>query len=98
MHGTLQNVENPKIVSEEEKRIFRSALDIDWKAHINVQAAFQRHCHAGISKTINMPEYAGKKDIEQALIYAWKQGLKGLTIYRTGSRQHVVLSLKKQGN
>ena len=28
MHGTLQNVENPKIVSEEEKRIFRSALDI----------------------------------------------------------------------
>lgn len=98
MHGTLQNVENPKIVSEEEKRIFRSALDIDWKAHINVQAAFQRHCHAGISKTINMPEYTGKKDIEQALIYAWKQGLKGLTIYRTGSRQHVVLSLKKQGN
>ena len=98
MQGTLQNVENPKIVSEEEKRIFRSALDIDWKAHINVQAAFQRHCHAGISKTINMPEYAGKKDIEQALIYAWKQGLKGLTIYRTGSRQHVVLSLKKQGN
>ena len=98
MHGTLQNVENPKIVSEEEKRIFRSALDIDWKAHINVQAAFQRHCHAGISKTINMPEYAGKKDIEQALIYAWKQGLKGLTIYRTGSRQHVVLSLKKKGN
>ena len=98
MQGTLQNVENPKIVSEEEKRIFRSALDIDWKAHINVQAAFQRHCHAGISKTINMPEYAGKKDIEQALIYAWKQGLKGLTIYRTGSRQHVVLSLKKKGN
>ena len=98
MHGTLQNVENPKIVSEEEKRIFRSALDIDWKAHINVQAAFQRHCHAGISKTINMPDYAGKEDIEQALIYAWKQGLKGLTIYRTGSRQRVVLSLKKQGN
>lgn len=98
MHGTLQNVENPEIVSEEEKRIFRSALDVDWKAHINVQAAFQRRCHAGISKTINMPDYAGKEDIKQALIYAWKQGLKGLTIYRTGSRQRVVLSLKKYGN
>ncbi len=94
-HGTLQNVENPKLVSEEEKRIFRSALDIDWKAHIDVQAAFQRHCHAGISKTINMPDYTGKEDVKQALIYAWKQGLKGLTIYRTGSRQRVVLSLKK---
>ncbi len=94
LHGTLQNVEKPEIVNDEEKKIFRSALDIDWKAHINVQAAFQRHCHAGISKTINMPDYAEKEDIKKALIYAWKQGLKGLTIYRTGSRQRVVLSLK----
>lgn len=98
LHGTLQNVEKPEIVSEAEKRIFRSALDIDWRAHINVQAAFQRHCHAGISKTINMPDYAGKEDIKQALIYAWKQDLKGLTIYRTGSRQRVVLNLKKRKN
>lgn len=93
-HGTLQNVENQEVVSEAEKKIFRSALDIDWQAHIDVQAAFQRHCHAGISKTINMPGSVTKNDIKKALIYAWKQGLKGLTIYRTGSRQRVVLSLK----
>ena len=96
LHGTLQNVEKPEIVNDEEKKIFRSALDIDWKAHINVQAAFQRHCHAGISKTINMPDYAEKEDIRKALIYAWKQELKGITIYRTGSRQRVVLNLKKR--
>ena len=95
VHGTLQNVEKPELVSQEEKSLFRSALDISWKAHIDVQAAFQRHCHAGISKTINMPNFSGKEDIRQALIYAWKQGLKGLTIYRTGSRQCVVLTLKK---
>ena len=53
-------MEKPELVSEEEKRLFRSALDIDWKAHIDVQAAFQKHCHGGISKTINMPHYAGK--------------------------------------
>jgi ribonucleoside-diphosphate reductase alpha chain len=97
-HGTLQDIKDPKIVNENEKRLFRSALDISWKTHIDVQAAFQRHCHAGISKTINMPADAGKEDIEKALIYAWKQGVKGLTIYRTGSRQHVVLNLKKSGN
>ncbi|KKG13272.1 ribonucleotide reductase [Methanosarcina sp. 2.H.T.1A.6] len=97
-HGTLQDIKDPKIVNEDEKRLFRSALDISWKTHIDVQAAFQRHCHAGISKTINMPADAKKEDIEKALIYAWKQGLKGLTIYRTGSRQHVVLNLKKSGN
>lgn len=97
-HGTLQDMKDPEIVSENEKKLFRSALDIGWKTHINIQAAFQRHCHAGISKTINMPADVGKEDIEQALIYAWKQGLKGLTIYRTGSRQHVVLNLKKPEN
>jgi ribonucleoside-diphosphate reductase alpha chain len=95
-HGTLQDITDSKIVSEEEKELFRSALDINWKTHIDIQAAFQRHCHAGISKTINMPVDAGKEDIGKALIYAWKQGLKGLTIYRTGSRQHVVLNLKKR--
>lgn len=97
-HGTLQDIKDPKIVNENEKRLFRSALDINWKSHIDVQAAFQLHCHAGISKTINMPADARKEDLEKALIYAWKQGLKGLTIYRTGSRQHVVLNLKKSGN
>jgi ribonucleoside-diphosphate reductase alpha chain len=97
-HGTLQDMKDPEIVNEEEKRLFRSALDIGWKTHIDIQAAFQRHCHAGISKTINMPADARKEDIGKALIYAWKQGLKGLTIYRTGSRQHVVLSLKKSGS
>lgn len=97
-YGTLQDVENSELVSEEDKQLFRSALDIDWKAHIDMQASFQRHCHAGISKTINMPGSARKEDIKQALVYAWKQGLKGLTIYRTGSRQHVVLSLQKFKN
>ena len=96
-HGTLQDIKDQKIVNEDEKRLFRSALDISWKTHIDIQAAFQRHCHAGISKTINMPADARKEDIEKALIYAWRQGLKGLTIYRTGSRQHVVLNLKKFG-
>ncbi|AKB18083.1 MULTISPECIES: adenosylcobalamin-dependent ribonucleoside-diphosphate reductase [unclassified Methanosarcina] len=97
-YGTLQDIKDSEMVSENEKKLFRSALDIGWKTHIDVQAAFQRHCHAGISKTINMPEDSGKEDVESALIYAWKQGLKGLTIYRTGSRQHVVLNLKKSGN
>lgn len=92
--GTLQDITNLEIVNEDEKKLFKSALDIDWKIHIDIQAAFQHHCHAGISKTINMPSNASKEDIEKALVYAWKKGLKGLTIYRTGSRQHIVLSLK----
>ncbi|MGA2104260.1 MAG: adenosylcobalamin-dependent ribonucleoside-diphosphate reductase [Methanoregula sp.] len=74
--------------------LFKTALDISWRDHILMQACFQKHVHASISKTINMPCTATKEDCEEALLMAWKLGLKGITIYRTGSRDDVVLSLK----
>ena len=74
--------------------LFKTALDIPWRDHILMQASFQKHVHASISKTINMPCSATKEDCEEALLMAWKLGLKGITIYRTGSRDDVVLSLK----
>lgn len=93
--GTLQDFKAEIPLKRKEKQLFRSALDINWKAHIDMQATFQRHCHAGISKTINMPAETEREEIRKALIYAWKQGLKGLTIYRTKSREQVVYNLKK---
>jgi len=74
--------------------LFKTALDIPWRDHILMQASFQKHVHASISKTINMPCSATKEDCEEALLMAWKLGLKGITIYRTGSRDDVVLALK----
>ncbi len=60
-----------------------------------MQASFQRHVHASISKTVNMPCAATKEDCAEALLMAWRLGLKGITIYRTGSRESVVLALKE---
>ena len=74
--------------------LFKTALDIPWRDHIRMQASFQKYVHASISKTINMPGSATKEDCEEALMMAWKLGLKGITIYRTGSRDDVVLALK----
>ena len=76
--------------------LFKTALDIPWRDHILMQASFQKHVHASISKTINMPCSATKEDCEEALLMAWKLGLKGITIYRTGSRDDVVLALKNK--
>ncbi|MDD4126609.1 MAG: adenosylcobalamin-dependent ribonucleoside-diphosphate reductase, partial [Methanomicrobium sp.] len=92
MKGSVQNI---KWLPEEFKRVFKTALDIDWRSHVLMQAAFQRHVHASISKTINMPNSATKQDIENVLLLAWHEKLKGLTIYRTGSRQSVVLELSE---
>ncbi|MDD1690813.1 MAG: adenosylcobalamin-dependent ribonucleoside-diphosphate reductase [Methanoregula sp.] len=81
---------------EDLRTLCRTALDISWKDHILMQAAFQKHVHASISKTINMPSSATKDDCAEALLMAWSLKLKGITIYRTGSREDVVLALKEK--
>ncbi|MBN2734530.1 MAG: adenosylcobalamin-dependent ribonucleoside-diphosphate reductase [Methanomicrobiaceae archaeon] len=91
--GSIQDI---KWLPEDFRRVFKTALDIDWRSHVLMQAAFQKSVHASISKTINMPNSATKKDIEAVLLLAWHEGIKGLTIYRTGSRQSVVLELSEK--
>lgn len=90
--GTIQDI---FWLPERFRALFKTALDISWRDHIRMQAAFQKHVHASISKTINMPGSATKSDCEEALLMAWNLGLKGITIYRTGSREAVVLALKE---
>jgi ribonucleoside-diphosphate reductase alpha chain len=89
--GTIQDV---NWLPEKFRALFKTALDIHWKDHILMQATFQKHVHASISKTINMPNTATREECADALLMAWKLKLKGITIYRIGSRQNVVLSLK----
>jgi len=79
----------------EFRALFKTALDIPWREHIRMQASFQKYVHASISKTINMPGSASRDDCGEALMMAWKLRLKGITIYRTGSREDVVLALKE---
>jgi ribonucleoside-diphosphate reductase alpha chain len=89
--GTIQDLD---WLPKEFRAILKTALDIHWKDHILMQAAFQKHVHASISKTINMPNTTTKEDCAEALLMAWHLKLKGITIYRAGSRQRVVLNLK----
>ncbi len=89
--GTIQDLH---WLPDEFRALFKTALDIHWKDHLLMQAAFQKHVHASISKTINLPNTATKEDCAEALLMAWRLKLKGITMYRTGSRQNEVLFLK----
>lgn len=71
---------------------FVTAKDIKFKDRIDMQAVWQSHIDASISSTINLPNSATVDDIEELYMYAWEQGLKGVTIFRDGCARTGILS------
>jgi ribonucleoside-diphosphate reductase alpha chain len=80
-------------VPEELKRIFMTALEIPAETHLKMQAAFQRHVDNSVSKTINLPNDSQIEEVAEIYRQAWELGLKGITVYRYGSKAQQVLQL-----
>ena len=68
------------------------ATEVTWKEHIDTLATCQKFIDSGVSKTINFPKRTNRDTIYEAFIYAWKSGVKGLTVYRNQSRSQEVLT------
>lgn len=89
-----------KIVSEYkaltgEKQLpdyFISAEQIDYLDRIKVQAMLQKYIDASISSTVNLPNSATVEDVANLYMQAWKNGLKGITIWRDGCKRQAILS------
>jgi len=87
-----ESIQDLAEIPDDLRRLFVTAHDITPEHHVRMQAAFQRYSDSGVSKTINLPAKAAKADVAAAFALAYQLGCKGLTVFRSGSREHQVLS------
>jgi ribonucleoside-diphosphate reductase alpha chain len=73
--------------------IFVTAIDIHWTDHLMAQAVWQKWISNAIAKTINMPGDITAEDVRYAYLLSHELGLKGITVYRDGSRHEQVLHI-----
>lgn len=78
---------------EKVRRCFPIALEIAPEVHLRMQAAFQAHVDAAVSKTVNLPAEAPVSTVRQVFDLARGLHLKGVTVYRYGCRPGQTLSL-----
>jgi ribonucleoside-diphosphate reductase alpha chain len=78
---------------EELRLRFPTALEISPEFHLRMQAAFQAHIDAAVSKTVNLPAHAPPEAVAEVFSLARRLGLKGVTVYRYGSRPGQTLSV-----
>ncbi len=75
------------------QKIFVTAIDIHWIDHLVAQAIWQKWIANAIAKTINMPGDVTAEDVKCAYLLSHDLGLKGITVYRDGSRHEQVLHI-----
>ena len=78
--------------NEELPEYFVSSADINPTDRITVQGTLQKYIDASISSTINLPKETTVEQVANIYMEAWKKGLKGVTVYRSGGKRDAVLS------
>ena len=66
--------------------------DVDWLSKVRLQGAVQKWVDHSISVTINLPNDVSEELVGKLYLEAWKEGCKGVTVYRDGSRSGVLIS------
>lgn len=69
-----------------------TSKDVDWVAKVKMQGLMQKWVDHSISVTINLPSDVSEELVDELYITAWREGCKGCTVYRDGSRDGVLIS------
>ncbi|MEF9954330.1 MAG: adenosylcobalamin-dependent ribonucleoside-diphosphate reductase [Clostridium sp.] len=74
---------------------FVTAMTLEYRQRIDMQSVWQRHIDASISSTVNVPSSFTIEETESLYLYAYEQGLKGITIFRDGCKRTGILTTKE---
>ena len=73
------------------------AQDIDWGRRVEVQGIVQKYLIThSISSTVNLPNNVSKEEVSNIYMEAWRNGLKGITVYRDGSREGIMIKKEQK--
>ncbi len=92
----IWQTENPNKPIEESPYWGSTAQEIDWKQRITIQKIVQKYTTHSISSTINLSADVSKEKVGEIYQRAWEEGLKGITVYRDGSRDGVLVKAEEQ--
>ena len=92
-YGSLKGLDE---IPQWMQDVFVTAMDIHWADHLIAQGVWQDWIGNAIAKTINMPYDVTVEDVKSAYLLAHEIGLKGMTVYRDGSRHKQVLHMTSE--
>jgi len=92
-YGSLSGIDE---IPQWMQEVFVTAMDIHWADHLMAQSVWQDWIGNAIAKTINMPYDVTAEDVKSSYLLAHELGLKGMTVYRDGSRHKQVLHMTSE--
>ena len=78
--------------------MFVTAHSIKAEFRVQMQGTIQKHVDSSISSTVNIPKEATVEDVKQIYVQAWRAGCKGITVYREGAREGILLTNEEAAN
>lgn len=94
-----QYMDNKGITEEEQlPEYFVTSATISIDERIAMQSVWQNHIDASISSTVNLPEETTVEDVEKLYMEAWRAGLKGITVFRSGCKRIAILNTSSSSN
>jgi ribonucleotide reductase alpha subunit len=78
--------------NQEIPKFWKESHTIDYNFRIKLQGVLQKYIDSSISSTINLPENVTTDTVSKIYFDAWREGLKGITVYREGSREGILVT------